>query len=218
MTKKKKSDKPGPQNEELKKKKFFSRLWTLINENPMPASAIAFVLVAVSVALCAKLIGLNLMVVGLSLLVLAVMGITGIAGAIDTFSLKKLWVVLLCLAAMAVSGYWAWSSLSAVRKEAKEKINNYVQTVIDLAIEGDMTKLKPSIDSEIADSLIRAGKKLKSMDKFEPKMITPNSYRCIITLKDGGRYSMKIENSESAFKVTYFVSLSKPKEKTEKKD
>ena len=196
------------------RKGLLGRIWTVINENPTPFSASVFVVVAVALALFAKVVAFSLIWVGLAVLILVTMGITAVAGAIDTFSLKRLWLILLSVGAMAASGFWAWSNFNAVRQVAMEGVENFVQSVLDAARRSDEKTLKELVDSSLVTDLLRVGDDLKTVKEVKSTKVTRSAFRCFLTLQDNRRYAMNIVQSEAGYKVLNFAQIASAKEKS----
>jgi len=196
---------------DVPRKGFFRRFWTLINENPTPSSAAVFVVVAIAVAMFANSMAFSLLWTGLSVLILATMAITAVAGAIDTFSLKRLWIIVLSVAAMTASGLWAWGNFTAVRQHTMKRVEGFVQSVLDAAGRSDEAALKKCVDPELVGDFLRVADDLKKVKQVKSIKVTGSAFRCFLTLQDDRRYAMNIVQTDAGYKVSNFAQIASQK-------
>ena len=202
---------------EPKSKRRRKSIWQRINENPLPASAIGFVASALLVWLFAEVVGFNLLLAGLALIVLGALALTGVVSAIDTFQLKYLWVVILCLAAMAASGYGAYQRVVEVRRQAFERMEDFAKTAVALAAESDQAGLEKCALPGAVEVMLRASHRLVDA-KVEYQGPMGAGFRFKVAIGDRVGYLMNVSMVSGSYKITHFAALAAAASQPAKED
>ena len=212
MPKKPSSEKDREEDAPQARKGVLQKLWKWVNENPMISCSAGFVIFAVLVALFPEKAAFNLMVAGTAVIVLGIFALTAVVSAIDTFELKWLWLVVLCLGLMAGAGTWAYFSFTGIRHKTQLELNAFARKAVDLAVAQDKVALERIATEEAAQSMLRAGGKLSGAEvKYEGPL--ESSFRFEIPVSSTRKYMMNVSKTPEGYKVTHFagrVVASKP--------